>query len=297
MAEKALTTRAVAEILGVSEATVKRWADERLLVAERTVGGHRRFQAAEVARFLRRRRPETAASLRAGAAKPEGAHASAPEEIQHNSGLLLDALLGGREDDSAALLIEPHLRGTPLWKIFDHLFCEAMRQIGELWYRGELTIAQEHLATHTAMSALHALRNVFAVTELDAWLAVCCSVEDDVHELPVHLARIIFEGEGWRVVVLGANTPFFALEDAVRRHRPRAICISSAVLFHRDRSTHEYESFHSLARRMGAVVVLGGKGFTADEEARARFPADLYAESFGQLQEFLSTNLGGERIG
>jgi excisionase family DNA binding protein len=294
MAGKMLTTRAVAEILGVSEATVKRWADEQLLFAERTVGGHRRFHAAEVARFLRQQNPETATSLRAIASKLEGARTSPPGEIQHNSGLLLEALLGGREDGCAALLIEPYLRGTPLWEIFDELFCEAMSQVGELWYSGELTIAQEHLATHTAMSALYALRSVIAVTERRHALAVCCSVEDDFHELPVHLARIIFESEGWRVVGLGANTPFFALEDAVRRHQPRIVCISSTVLFHRDRSAHDYRSFHSLAVEVGALVVLGGKSFTAEEEARQRFPAELYAESFGQLQAFLTTNRGEE---
>jgi excisionase family DNA binding protein len=292
MAGRLLTTRAVAEILGVSEATVKRWADEQLLFAERTAGGHRRFHAAEVARFLRQQNPQTAASLRAIAAKAEDAQTSSPEKIENNLNLLLDCLLGGREDDCASLLIEPALRGTPLWEIFDRLFCEAMSRIGELWYSGDLNIAQEHLATHTATSALHALRSVIGVTEVESRLAVCCSVEDDFHELPVHLAQIIFESEGWSVVSLGANTPFFALEDAVRRHEPQVVCISAAILFQRDRGAHDYGSFHFLTRQTGAKVLLGGKGFMADEKARERFPADLYAESFKELHAFLTTNPG-----
>jgi excisionase family DNA binding protein len=292
MAGRLLTTKAVAEILGVSEATVKRWADEQLLFAERTVGRHRRFHAAEVARFLRSQNPQTATSLRAIAMKAEGALVASSQRVEDSLDRLLDALLGGREDDCAALLIEHALRGTPLSEIFDHLFCAAMSRVGELWYSGDLTIAQEHLATHTANGALHALRNVMSVTEVEPRLAVCCSVEDDFHELPVQLAQIIFESEGWRVTSLGANTPFFALEDAVRRHEPQAVCISAAVLFDRDRGAHDYRSFHFLARQTGAKVLLGGKGFTADREARARFPADLYAESFKELHTFLVTNPG-----
>jgi methanogenic corrinoid protein MtbC1 len=198
-------------------------------------------------------------------------------------------LLEGREDDAAASLIQPYLRGLGLAEIFDRLFYETMNLIGELWYSGDLTIAQEHLATHTAMSALRALRRDLDAPYEAALTAICCSVEDDFHELPVYLAQIIFESEACRVVNLGANTPFFALEEAINQHQPGIACISSIVLFHRDRSVHEYKGFHRMAGQLGIALVLGGRGFTADENARSRFPADLYAESFGQLQEFLST--------
>jgi excisionase family DNA binding protein len=48
-----LTSADVAEILRVSPATVKRWADAGLLRASRTSGGHRRFTREEVERFRR----------------------------------------------------------------------------------------------------------------------------------------------------------------------------------------------------------------------------------------------------
>ena len=51
MADQHLTSTRVAEILGVTASTVKRWADDGSLTCERTAGGHRRFLASEVARF------------------------------------------------------------------------------------------------------------------------------------------------------------------------------------------------------------------------------------------------------
>ena len=51
MADQHLTSTRVAEILGVTASTVKRWADDGSLACERTAGGHRRFLASEVARF------------------------------------------------------------------------------------------------------------------------------------------------------------------------------------------------------------------------------------------------------
>ena len=51
MSDRRLTSTRVAEILGVTASSVKRWADEGLLACERTAGGHRRFRSSEVARF------------------------------------------------------------------------------------------------------------------------------------------------------------------------------------------------------------------------------------------------------
>src|SRR6187401_3370429 len=47
-----LSTRSVAEVLGVSEATVKRWADAGTLRCFRTPGGHRKFRLRDVKAFL-----------------------------------------------------------------------------------------------------------------------------------------------------------------------------------------------------------------------------------------------------
>ncbi|MBV9958343.1 MAG: helix-turn-helix domain-containing protein, partial [Acidobacteria bacterium] len=47
---KDLTSSEAARLLGVSEASVKRWADSGLLPALKTAGGHRRFRPEDVAR-------------------------------------------------------------------------------------------------------------------------------------------------------------------------------------------------------------------------------------------------------
>jgi methanogenic corrinoid protein MtbC1 len=55
--------------------------------------------------------------------------------------------------------------------------------------------------------------------------AICCGIEGDLHELPVQLARIILESEGWEVQSLGPNTPLFALSEMVARQRPQLVCL------------------------------------------------------------------------
>src|SRR5512145_2779108 len=55
MSDGLLTSAQVARLLGVTPATVKRWADAGLVPCARTVGAHRRFRPEEIARFARTR--------------------------------------------------------------------------------------------------------------------------------------------------------------------------------------------------------------------------------------------------
>ena len=52
MTERLLSTGDVARRLGVSEATVKRWADAGNITCIRTPGGHRKFREREVDAFV-----------------------------------------------------------------------------------------------------------------------------------------------------------------------------------------------------------------------------------------------------
>ncbi|HEX9106572.1 MAG TPA: MerR family DNA-binding transcriptional regulator, partial [Longimicrobiales bacterium] len=49
-----LSPRELAEAVGVSESSLKRWADRGVLAVERTAGGHRRIPLGEAVRFIRR---------------------------------------------------------------------------------------------------------------------------------------------------------------------------------------------------------------------------------------------------
>ena len=58
-----LSTRQVAQLLGVGEATVKRWADAGEIDCFRTPGGHRKFRLRDVTAFVQRRNYQVAETL------------------------------------------------------------------------------------------------------------------------------------------------------------------------------------------------------------------------------------------
>ena len=280
-------------MLGVSEASVKRWADSGLLPMEKTAGGHRRFRPEDLA-AVRRGVPnadETQPQRRRAALAPR--ETRTPELAPGREAALAEetfrALLEGSDEEVSSLLVGLHLEGHSVGRIADGILCAAMRRVGDLWHAGELSVAGEHVATCTAGAALQTLRASLQGSEGEQRVrALCCSVEDDFHELPLRLAALTLEACGLTVFNLGPSTPFSALAEAVHRFGPELVCVSSTVLLRLDRAAYEYAGFNKAARRAGAAVVLGGAGFR-EEGVRRRLPADLHAESFRQLEEFVGT--------
>lgn len=296
-ARKNLTSKEAARALGASEASVKRWADGGLLPSEKTAGGHRRFRPEDVARFKRENGGASSAALRrvragadvavssraAGRAGSVEAESGASVEASVDS--LFDALTRGDAEETSALLVKSYLGGRTLAFIFDELLSAAMRKIGDLWHQGDLTVAEEHLATRAAASALQTLDKVVAEPEPNNLLAVCCGAEDDFHELPLQCAELILKHEGWEVLSLGTNTPFYSLTQMVVRLHPRLVCVASTILGQRERAAREFGELRAAAGRVGASIALGGAGF-ADDNVRRRLPAELYADNFQQLLDF-----------
>jgi MerR family transcriptional regulator, light-induced transcriptional regulator len=288
-----LTTRQLARMWQVSEATVKRWADAGSLHPTRTLGGHRRFALTEVLRFQNERgldvNREGRKAVRVSALTAEHETADEREAAEH----FFEAIVRGQEGKAAGVLLAAYMDGLPLIKILDITVTEAMRRIGELWHCGEVTVADEHLATQTATRAVETLRECIRRTqEGDNRRAIVCAVEDELHELSVLCVQLLLEERGWSVANLGANMPFFAMADAVKKHTPQLICISSTANTALSYNAREYEQFLAAAEGHNLQVVLGGEGFR-DEDVRRRFPASLHADSFNDLMEFLQREQPG----
>ncbi|HQU81768.1 MAG TPA: MerR family transcriptional regulator [Pyrinomonadaceae bacterium] len=279
-----LTTKEVARICHVSDATVKRWEDSGMLRSERTGGGHRRFRAEEVARFQRLQ------GIGLNKCKNDEAvlrTVNLHRETQNSSeSPLFNALASGCEEQASNLIMGEYLKGTPLTEIFDNIICEALNRIGELWYEGELTITQEHLASRIVHNAVHKLRLTISVPEPDGRLALCCTAEGDLHDLPAYLAQIILENAGWEVVNFGANTPLYCLSDEVLKYKPQLVCITSKVNADTERFLREYKMFREQTKKQNISIVLGGQTFR-NSRFKDQFDAELIGESFAEFESFI----------
>jgi len=200
-----LNIAALTRRTGVPPDTIRKWEQRYdVLRPERTPGGQRRYTELDVARveWLKARLDE---GFRIGeAAALLGRTTIAPGDTEALPTAIVEATR--RSDvDALATAVEQALFLAPLEIAFADVFAPALVEIGELWRAGEVTIAQEHLASGTIRGALQRLLADHRGSVRG--VAVCACAPGERHEIGLLMVAVLLRADGWQVVYLGPDTP------------------------------------------------------------------------------------------
>jgi MerR family transcriptional regulator, light-induced transcriptional regulator len=128
------------------------------------------------------------------------------------------------DEQGAVHLLDQHRKREGLSSLVGDLVLPVMREVGEGWERGEVSVAQEHLSTQLVRSYLDALRRPPRVGGRQVWLA--CPPRE-LHDLPLLALALLLWDQGWQIRFFGANTPLHDLLRAVRIARPELVVVSA----------------------------------------------------------------------
>jgi DNA-binding transcriptional MerR regulator len=206
---------------GVSVDVLRSWERRyRLLSPERTAGGFRLYAEADVARVRAMQQ-----LLSAGIAASEAARQVVAGEAPAPAGSAT-ALAGVRDELHAALrrfdetaleaAVDRVLAGFGLDTAIRELFLPALRELGDDWAAGIVSVAQEHFAVTVLRGRLLALARGWGGGLGPGALLACPPGE--LHDVSLVMFGLALSRRGWRVTFLGANTPMedvFATQDRV----------------------------------------------------------------------------------
>ncbi len=110
--------------------------------------------------------------------------------------------------EASDFVLELFDEGTPVQRITDEVLGPAQVRVGELWQRGEWSVADEHAATAVTEAAVLALAHAARprVLAQQRHIVVVCA-EGEWHTLPARMAAVIAAGPGTRVTMLGPSLP------------------------------------------------------------------------------------------
>lgn len=187
---------------------------------------------------------------------------------------LLVALLEG-DRRAAVALAEEHLRPDgDVGRVHDELLTPAQADLGRLWQRGELGVAEEHLASRLVGEVLGVLRQ--RIPPRDGAVALVACVPGNLHDIGAQMVADRLELAGWRALCLGADLPAADLAAAVAQFRPRFVALSSGLGLH----------VRATADAVGALrddpaarvpVLVGGRIFAAVDGLWRDVGADAFA--------------------
>ncbi len=142
----------------------------------------------------------------------------------------LDALLKG-DPASAYRVADEELadRGSRA-AVFADLIHPAQYEIGELWYRGLIGVADEHRATALVESIADRLPPTPTEKPLLDFRCVLAAVGAERHVIGLRLLAAAMADDGWDVTVLGRHTSIEELLAAVDRVSPQLVGLSAGYL-------------------------------------------------------------------
>jgi MerR family transcriptional regulator, light-induced transcriptional regulator len=221
-----LNIAALAKRTGVAPDTLRKWEQRyRILHPSRTQGGQRRYDERDVARveWLCERLRE---GYRIGEAA--GLLGTSDVEPTRSPQGLLDGIFGSLDDAArVGLLVDQAFALHGVEVTLDRILRPLLQTIGDRWERNELSVADEHLVSQAVRSRLgHLLADAGGGVRGVAVLA-CAPGEE--HELGLMMVAIALRRDGWKVVYLGANTPYDDALALARRHSARLLGISSTL--------------------------------------------------------------------
>lgn len=222
--QKTVSPRDLARAIGMSESSLKRWADQGILEVTRTAGGHRRIQVKEAIRFVRSRKLSLAVPSALGLSGRlsevfPGSGGTAPEAFSGRSGLTPEAapfvqLLEAGDGESAELqLMGQFLSGVSIADIGDRVIRPALEYLGHGPHGAE-EILKEHRATQVCLQAIEQMR-AMSTADQPSFRAVGGGASGEAYMLPSLLVAAVMEESGGRATNLGANTPVSALRCEV----------------------------------------------------------------------------------
>ena len=140
------------------------------------------------------------------------------------------ALEAGSRPAAEQVVREAVDAGLAAQTIYDDVITVAMRRIGDGWERGELSVADEHLATEISFGLVALVSELSrAAAQRRRERVVLAAVEGEHHVLGLRMAADLLEGAGFQVFFLGASVPTDDLIDLLDR-RAVSICGLTATM-------------------------------------------------------------------
>lgn len=133
------------------------------------------------------------------------------------------------DDDATEKFLTQAFAIYPIKMVCLEILQKGLAQIGDLWFKNEATVQQEHFASEKTLKRLYALLAAAPnPTRLGRLLLVCPPQEE--HTFSILLLSLLLRYHGWNVVYLGPNVPIAQLEMTVNYTKPDLVVLAAQRL-------------------------------------------------------------------
>lgn len=169
-------------------------------------------------------------------------------------------------------------RGVARRHLLREVVAPAQRKVGELWFDGTWSVADEHAATAVSDQAVSLLCPPASRATASLRVVLACA-EGEWHTLPARLAAELSRSDDVDVVFLGASTPAAHLQRHLVATGADVLALSCTMTTNLIGAARSIDSAHAV----DVPVVVGGHAWGRGDRRARRLGADLRLEDAESL--------------
>ena len=139
------------------------------------------------------------------------------------------AVVSGNSEEATQVVDAALAAGVLPTAIYMDLLLPSQVAIGERWHRGEVTVAQEHVATSITLALMGRLRTLLKSRVKLGMRAAVTAMKGDWHVVGAHAVADFLVMDGWDVDFLGGDTPAEEAAQYIKERGTKLLCISVTV--------------------------------------------------------------------
>jgi MerR family transcriptional regulator, light-induced transcriptional regulator len=182
----------------------------------------------------------------------------------------LAALMAGNRFAAHHVVQRALAAEIPLGDLYHEVLQPAMYDIGQLWERGQLDVANEHVATAITQRVLELCASTVTPVPAGPPRIIATCLGPELHDLGLRMVADYLEFSGWSTLCLGGNMPLESVVSLALQHQVAVVAVSITIGSHARYIRDLVGALHRTAAGSTTKVLVGGSLFN-------RFP-DLWRQ-------------------
>jgi methanogenic corrinoid protein MtbC1 len=177
--------------------------------------------------------------------------------------------------------------GLDLRALYLEVFQPALREVGRLWEKNQLTVADEHLATAITRAAMMRVYDAQELPDGSGPALIAACAETERHEVGLHMLCDLLDLEGWETLFLGSSVPVQSLVRMTLERSPDVLALSATIPEHVPPLREAVAAVRAAAAARAPWVLVGGLPFLTRPELVGVVGADATATDAGEAVALL----------
>lgn len=196
---------------------------------------------------------------------------------------LIEWIITGKEKEATDRVIELYQNGLNTLTLIERVYLPILKQTGDLWQIGKVSVAEEHLISNLVDRWL-SLTSTSQSVQSKPYSAVFMLPSNEEHVLILKIIREYFRHENWKSYFIGNSIPTSSLHQFIDELDIHLVVISVSLGAHLNNTKELIQTLRALRKDRPIKILIGGRAIRDEKYALDELNADFFIREASQLR-------------